>query len=67
MLRAIMMTAVGDALLRGESLVSFHGFRIAAARISNANDNRVVVFVELVVSLNGHMIYHEIVELQTLH
>ena len=67
MVRAIALSAVTEALMRGASHVSFRGFRIDAARISSGYDKRLVVIVELVISLDGHMIVRETAEILPLH
>lgn len=67
MVRAIALSAVTEALMRGASHVSFRGFRIDAARISSGYDKRLVVRVELVISLDGHMIVRETAAILPLH
>jgi len=67
MVRAIALSAVTEALIRGESHVSFHGFRIYAARLPCDHENDSVVRVELVVRLDGHIVDREIAEIPPLH
>ena len=67
MVRAIALSTLTEALMRGVSHVSFRGFRIAAARISSRYDERLVVQVELVILLDGHMIDREIAEFPALY
>jgi len=63
MVRAIALSAVAEALTRGESHVSFRGFRVNAARIPREHDKCAVVRVELVVLLDGHIINRESAEI----
>ena len=67
MARAIARSAVIEALMRGESHVSFRGFRIDAVRLPCRRENDSVIRVELVVRLDGHMIDREIAEILPLH
>jgi len=67
MVRAIASSAVSEAMVRGESHVSFRGFRINTVRLPHEHDNPGVIRVELVVSLKGHMIDRERVEIFPLH
>ncbi len=67
MVRAIALSAVTEALIRGESHVSFRGFRIYAARLPCDHENDSVVYVELVVRLDGHIVDREIAEIPPLH
>ncbi len=67
MARAIAVSAVSEALMRGESHVSFRGFRVDAARLPGAHQMRSVVRVELVVRLDGHIIDRETAEILPLH
>jgi hypothetical protein len=67
MVRAVATFAVSEAMVRGESHVSFRGFRVNTVRLPREHDKRAVVRVELVVSLDGHMIGRESVEIFPLH
>jgi hypothetical protein len=63
MVRAIASSAVSEAIARGESHVSFRRFRVNTVRLSSQHEKHVVISVELVVSLDGHMIDRESVEI----
>ena len=67
MVRAIALSAVTEAMTQGESHVSFRGFRVNAARLPREHDKRAVVRVELVVSLDGHIVERESAEIFPLH
>ena len=67
MARAIASSVVMEALVHGESHVSFRGFRIDAARLPCGHGNDLVIRVELVVRLDGHIIDREIAEMLPLH
>ncbi len=67
MVRAIVSSAVSEAMVRGESHVSFRGFRVNTVRLPLGHDKRAVVRVELVVSLDGHMINRESVAISPSH
>lgn len=66
MARAIALSVVTEALMRGESRLSFRGFRFNAARILCAHEHDATVRVELVVALNGHIFDREIAEVLPL-
>ena len=67
MVRAIAITVVTETLVRGESCLSFRGFRIHAARLPCARENDFVIRVELVVTLDGHIVEREVAEIPPLH
>ena len=67
MARAIASSVVAEALVRGESHVSFRGFRIGATRLPFGHVDDFVIRVELVVRLDGHIIDREIAEILPLH
>lgn len=67
MARAIASSVVAEALVRGESHLSFRGFRIYAVRLPCGHDNDFVIRVELVVALDGHIVEREVVEILPLH
>lgn len=67
MARAVAISVVTEALMRGESHVSFLGFRIAAVRLPCRHEDDMVMHVELLVALDGHIIIHEIAEMLPLH
>ena len=56
MVRAVASSAVTEALMRGDSHVSFRSFQVDAARLPRGHENRLSVSVELVVRLDGHII-----------
>ena len=66
MVRAIALSAVTEALMRGESHVSFRGFRVDAVGLPCEYEQRSVVRVELVVRHNGQIINCETAELVPL-
>ena len=67
MARAIAISVVTEAVMRGDSHVSFRGFRINAARLPCRHEDDSTVRVELVVTLDGHIIDREIAEMLALH
>ena len=67
MARAVALSAVTEALMRGDSHVSFRGFRVDAARLPCGHEKRTGVRVELVVRLDGHIIDRETAEFLPLH
>jgi hypothetical protein len=67
MVRAIALSAVSEALMRGESHVAFRGFQVDAARLPCGHKKRSVVRVELVVCLDGHIIDRETAEILPVH
>ena len=67
MVRAIALSAVNEALMRGESHVSFRSFRVDAVGLPCEYEQRSVVRVELVVRLNGRIINCETAVLVPLH
>lgn len=67
MARAIAMSVVTEAVMRGESHVSFRGFRISAVRLPCGHEDDSTVRVELVITLDGHIIDREIAEILPLH
>lgn len=67
MAQAIASSVVMEALVHGESHVSFRGFRIDATRLPCGHENDSVIRVELVIRLDGHIIDHEIAEILAMH
>jgi hypothetical protein len=67
MARAIASSVVTEALMQGESHVSFRGFRMDAARLPCGRSDDDAIRVELVVMLYGHMIERKIAEILPLH
>lgn len=65
--RAIAISVVTEAVMRGESHVSFRGFRINAVRILYGHGDDIAMRVELVVAFDGHIIDCEISEILPLH
>jgi hypothetical protein len=67
MVRAVALSGVTEALMEGESHVSFRGFRVDAVRLPCGHEKRSVVRVELVVRLDGHIIDRETAEILPVH
>jgi hypothetical protein len=66
MVRALALSAVTEAVMRGESHASFRSFQVNAARLPRGHENRLFVSVELVVRLDGHIIDRAAAEISPL-